>query len=164
MREESDLLIFYEQAKEIMLKLGYDKDRLNGTVKLNNRLRSSLGRCFYNKKLIEIQAEYFYHATDDSIMNTILHELAHQINTHNDKHGYYWKQIAENISSNTKYKIERCATKDELNYKKSLVGHETFKCVDCGLEFTVRLTKKKTISNIQTNYYCGKCKGKIKTY
>ena len=162
MRKDSDLLRFYEEAKNIMLSLGYDSVRLECTVKLNNRLRRVLGRCFYNEKLIEIQGEYFCHATDEAIMNTLLHELAHLINIHNDRHGYYWQQIAKHITDNTKYKITTHSEDYKLEYRKNLAGYETFKCVDCGKEFSVKMTKKKTIDNLELNYHCGKCKGRLK--
>ena len=160
MRSESELQVFYSEAKRIMESLGYKRCLLDGTIKLNGRLSRSLGRCFYTIKLIEIQKEFYHHAEANDLMNTILHELAHQVNIHNDRHGYYWQQIAANISQNTPYKITRFAESDKLEYREKLSGYEKFKCNCCGHEYTIKLNKNKTIDDVVVRYRC-KCKGSL---
>lgn len=163
MRNENELIAYYTLAKSIMTHLGYPAERLEGgTICLNGRLSKSLGRCFYRQKKIEIQKEYFYHSDNNSLMNTIIHELAHQVNTHNDKHGYYWKQIALNISQNTPYKITQFADADKLEYRKESDKYESFSCGCTGISHAMKITKKNTVEYIEKSYTCKKCKSHLK--
>jgi predicted SprT family Zn-dependent metalloprotease len=115
-------------------------------VKLNNT-RSCNGSCNYNKKTIFLSNFLVDTATDEDILDTILHEIAHAIDFKTrgkSNHDWKWKKIAKQLGANPK----RCANK--------MVGVKlkyNFCCPNCENNFQtgkyIRL-KYRTCANCKT--------------
>jgi predicted SprT family Zn-dependent metalloprotease len=111
---------------------------LHGWKAIINNNRSRLGYCHWYKKTIALST---YHATgssDDAIMNTILHEIAHAlVGPSSDPHGPAWQRKALEIGCNA----QRCGV---MNAPKKFTGH----CPSCKKEYQV---------NRRTTFACGDC-------
>lgn len=88
-----------EKATELMqlhglFALGY-------TFRINSKLTSVCGRCWYGKKkLIELNEYYVLNAPDSEIINTILHEIAHALDAAKrgkTDHSAEWVKVAKEI-------------------------------------------------------------------
>ena len=71
-----------------------------------NRAKRQLGVCRYRTKRIEMSAYYVKHNSDESIRDTLLHEIAHALAGHAAGHGPVWQAVAARIGA----KPERCDT------------------------------------------------------
>jgi len=65
----------------------------NWTFRLSDAKRL-LGVCKYRAKRIEISRYYATHSTRESVIDTLLHEIAHALAGHAAAHGPAWKAIA----------------------------------------------------------------------
>jgi predicted SprT family Zn-dependent metalloprotease len=97
----------------ILVDIGFNHIEINDIV-LNNRLTSTLGCYYHENRIIEISTKHFMFSDKEEVMNTIIHELSHNIcdlkygsNMVNDGHSKEWFEIAKFISENTNYKIEQ---------------------------------------------------------
>lgn len=122
-----------------LVDIGFNHIEINDIV-LNNRMKTTLGCYYHDKKLIEISTKHFKYSDKEEVMNTIIHELSHNIcdlkygsNMINNGHSKEWEEIAEYISNNTKYKITQYS-EDNTNFK-SIPKTEYFihylKCDEC---------------------------------
>jgi predicted SprT family Zn-dependent metalloprotease len=59
-----------------------------------SRARRRLGVCKYEAKRIEIAEYYARNSPEVSVLDTLLHEIAHAIAGHSAKHGPRWKAVA----------------------------------------------------------------------
>jgi len=76
------------------------------TVKLNNRLKTTAGRAFYDcaPQYIDLSLELFWEYTEQFVMDTIPHELAHLAawTIYQDPgHGTGWKTVLERVGIET---------------------------------------------------------------
>lgn len=58
----------------------------------NTRLSRTLGRCYYDRKLIELGSHYVENNSEELVKDTILHEIAHALAGPGTGHGPVWKQ------------------------------------------------------------------------
>ncbi len=158
-RADRDLQEYYTQAKVIMMHLGYDVPSIPVTI--NNRLTRVLGRYFRQQNRIEISGAFFRNARADEIMNTLVHEICHQVSP-TSGHTGDWKRIADNVSRNTPYKIERlhrAKTEDDYHSPQKARPY-VLECTCCGRKHSY--TKKTKAYINYTEYRCGDCKGALK--
>lgn len=75
-------------------------------VVLNNRLKTTAGRAFYedNPQYIDLSTELFWEYTEEFLNDTIPHELAHLVayTVYGDTgHGKGWKSVLSHMKINT---------------------------------------------------------------
>lgn len=63
------------------------------------RTRRRLGVCKYREKRIEIAAYYATHSPEESVIDTLLHEIAHAIAGPAAGHGPRWKAVAVRLGA-----------------------------------------------------------------
>src|SRR5690606_29785254 len=68
------------------------------TVKFSGASRR-LGSCYYGKKLIRLSRHHVLAGSDDEVMNTIRHEVAHALAGRGAKHGPEWKAWAVKLGT-----------------------------------------------------------------
>jgi len=68
----------------------------------NDRMVKTLGRCYYNKQLLEFSLSYVDLNPIEKLEDTILHEIAHALAPRGAGHGYLWKSIARRIGATPK--------------------------------------------------------------
>ena len=134
-------------------------------IKINGRLKKTLGRCKYNSLCgkpipycIEFSRELLETATPHSVMEVVRHECAHAIVTARtgERHGHdkVFKAVCSEIGTTndgTHYDdIERTVNMDQI-YKYIII------CRDCGCVAGRYHRAGKVIKNIQ-DYRC-KCGG-----
>lgn len=85
--------------------------------KLNNR-RSSWGLCDYSRKTIYLSKYLVQYGTEDEILQTLLHELAHALTPEDRGHGADWLAVARRLG----YTGGRCADR-VLPVKHKYIGH-----------------------------------------
>lgn len=90
-----------------------------------DRAKRRLGKCSYSQKRVSLSINHIRFGTDEEVMNTIRHEVAHAIAGPGTKHGPVWKQWARILGARP-----RACTKD-LSYKPSYKFVVRCKC--CGL-------------------------------
>ena len=102
----------------------------------NNR-KVHLGLCRYGRKSIELSKSYVNLNTVELVLDTILHEIAHALDTSRSHHGPQWKQICLNIGARP-VRVKANAIMPDT-YK-----HE-YKCPKCGYVFKMhrRLSDEK---------------------
>jgi predicted SprT family Zn-dependent metalloprotease len=111
----------------------------------NNRKRA-LGICNYNKKRIELSRHTIEMNTDEEVIDTILHEVAHAIAGHEAGHGPKWKEAAKRLGAKPK------ASTSEAEMP---IGRWNAVCRDCGA-VTRRNRHRRT--NLSKRI-CSRCKG-----
>ena len=99
---------------------------------------------------------------DNSLINTIVHELCHAIDVENNyQHNHIWKQLANDVGKLFNENIVRCAeiSKEYIEEKRNRCNY-IIKCEHCGKEYYY-MRKTKTIKTIsqgnKRRYYCTKC-------
>lgn len=73
-------------------------------VKLNNRLKTTAGRAFYEHYYIDLSTELFWEYTERFLCDTIPHELAHIVAyiVHGDTgHGRGWYSVVKTMNIDT---------------------------------------------------------------
>lgn len=100
--------------------------------------RSRLGYCHWGKKTIGLSIYHVTGSSEDAVMNTILHEIAHAlVGPSSNPHGLAWQRKALEIGCNA----ERCGV---MNAPKKFTGC----CPSCSKEFKV---------NRRTTFGCADC-------
>lgn len=61
------------------------------------RGKRTLGTCYHGRKLIRISKFHIWHGTDEEVMNTILHEIAHALVGKGHGHDRVWRAKAREI-------------------------------------------------------------------
>jgi predicted SprT family Zn-dependent metalloprotease len=119
----------------------YHMGKGNFTFQFDNAFR----RFGYNKgKLISLSKRLVELNSEEEVLNTILHEIAHAL-TPKDHHGEAWQMKAKAIGCNG----ERCYSSDVVKPKAKFVG------VCPGCDRKIFKLRRRKIS-------CGKCgKGKF---
>lgn len=64
-----------------------------------NRRKSSLGLCDYRKRTIYLSKYWIETVSDEEILDTVLHELAHVLAGPRAKHGPEWKKWARELGA-----------------------------------------------------------------
>lgn len=81
------------------------------------------GVCRYTTKTIGMSRMWAEHASDDDIIDTILHEIAHALVGAGHGHNHVWRAMARSIGCNA----QRCATAPETAPQ----GRYEAVCVSC---------------------------------
>lgn len=95
-----------------LLRTNLDKNGLTDWNIRISRAVKRLGSCQYSKKTISLSSNFIETGTEASILNTILHEIAHAL-CPGDGHGAKWKAKAIELGCDGK----RCAEGLKLNLK-----------------------------------------------
>lgn len=162
MRTEIQLQEMFETAKQVMVNLGFKKEDMDVEIKLNGRLKAIVARSFKDEK-IDISREYFNHAKESDIINTLIHELCHQLdNSDEGGHGKRWQEISEIVNNNTSYKIFEFCKQSELEYRNYLPNYSNLECVDCERTGLVRRKKGLSTQDYIEKYICNTCLGKLR--
>lgn len=104
---------------------------------LINDNRSRLGYCDFMKKKIALSSFHVLYSSDEAVLNTILHEIAHAlVGPSKNPHGDIWRKKALEIGCNG----ERCG---HMNAPKKFSGH----CTHCGALFETNKRKKVACGN-----------------
>lgn len=107
--------------------------------KFSNAL-SYFGYCYWNRKLITLSKNLVSMNSEEKVIDTILHEIAHALAPRYVNHGKEWKQIAQAIGCPP----IRCYDKTVMTPAKRYIGI----CPKCG--YTINRHRRRKIS-------CGKC-------
>lgn len=148
----------YNKAEFILNDIGFT----NITVKricFNNRLRTTLAWYIHDTRTIEVSTKHFACCDDDEIMNTIIHEISHNIceekygkQEENQGHSKEWFEIADYITEKTGYLIEQYASDSIKEDKSKIIStpiyFHRFKCKKCKYEYTA-YSKKKDPSKVR---------------
>lgn len=73
-------------------------------IKLNNRLKTTAGRAFFEENYIDLSTELFWEHTENFTQDTIPHELAHiaAYKVFGDEgHGMGWKMTLQRVGIKT---------------------------------------------------------------
>lgn len=158
------LHIMLIDAIKLLISIGYNHIEINDIV-LNNRLSSTFGRYYHNKRLIEINTIHYKYSSKEDVMNTIIHELTHNIhdlkygdNALQGDHNVQWLEIAKDVTEKTGYVIKEYATED-IDYSKIPkveYFHHYLKCKICG-HTDYSISKFKDASKVVKRKKCICC-------
>lgn len=115
-----------------------------------NTRKSALGVCHYLTKTIELQRFHILNDSEESVVDTLLHEIAHAL-TPGAKHSWTFKQKAYSIGC----KSATCKSSNELVARP--LGRYAFPCLKCGHKHSWNRRPK------HSHYICKKnnCGGRI---
>lgn len=134
----------YNKAENILNIIGLIEIDVK-RISLNNRLTRTLGWYISDTKCIEISTRHFMCSPDEEILNTIIHEISHNIcenkfgeQEENGGHTKKWFEIAQFISDKTGYIIQpETSITEDLNVIVDIPQYyHIFKCKKCGYEYT----------------------------
>lgn len=91
--------------------------------KLDNAKRR-MGVCYRQTRVISISKPYTLVNSEDVILDTILHEIAHALAPAGVHHGFQWKLIAAQVGATPK----ACGGQEVTRVASDWEGH----CHDCG--------------------------------
>jgi len=77
---------------------------------INKRLSTTLGRCIYSAKIIELSNLHIEHDTEELVCDTIKHEIAHAIVGPGHNHDIIWKNVAARLGATPKASTNKCNT------------------------------------------------------
>lgn len=89
------------------------------------RGKSTLGTCYYRRKIIRISKFHIWHGNDTEVRETILHEIAHALVGESHGHDNVWEAKAREIGLANP---QRCVT---TTY--TLSHHVEIECPNCGV-------------------------------
>lgn len=110
-----------------ILELGNKYRQMYGlrdwTMKINNRLRNTAGRCMTGRRVIELSGAVMRQWEVADVIDTILHEIAHALTPKDKGHGAEWRAKCLEIGA-----------KPERTYGADLPVSTRFqsKCIACG--------------------------------
>lgn len=140
------------QCYELLTKHGLDEWSVSIT-----RSRRMLGQCSYRFKEIRLSQHHIDLGTDEEVMNTIRHEIAHALVGPGHGHNHLWREMACKLGlenprsktkvsySNHKYEIacRLCnrTVQRRMNRMNPVRMARCF-CVNCGKQSTGQLYQK----------------------
>src|SRR4051794_39365250 len=87
-----------EQLQSIALR-ELARNGLDGWTFGLAKARRRLGACNYRAKRIEISEYYARNSPPESVLDTLLHEIAHALAGHAARHGPTWKAVAVRLGA-----------------------------------------------------------------
>lgn len=111
-------------------------------LKINKR-HSSLGRCDFDRKIIELSAHFIDHNNTDAVTEIILHEIAHALAGDTAGHGPLWAEQCRRLN------IEPTVVYHD---KKMPDGKWVATCKKCSRQYN-----KQYKPPIGFQYLCPKC-------
>lgn len=148
------LLEITDFMKQSCLEIG---EELEVEVKLNSRLKTTLGRVKYigfTATVIEFSSSFVESATKQQVQQVALHEVAHYVSIKRDKTAFGHTPQFRSVCAELGCKADKSTVEVYTKHKYSVV------CLSCGLE-TQRTRKCKLTEN--TDLYTCKCGGKLQT-
>lgn len=133
--------------------------------KVNNRLRTTWGRCTKRRDeyIIEIAGRVLNNNVPLETAKTILiHEILHTCNNCMN-HGKLWKRYATRVNNAYGYNVKR--TNDEIEFRceaqRNSMGEykHMVECSKCGLK--IYRTRETPVTKNPSKYRCGACGGKL---
>lgn len=109
-------------AERLMRKHGLN----DWSYGINNR-KKALGLCFSRLRRIELSRNFIYYNDEETITETLLHEIAHAIVGTEHGHDQIWKEMAERIGAKPLRTTSRVVMPP---------GRWQATCPGCGLLFT----------------------------
>ncbi len=110
---------------EALAAAAFLKHGLKGWTFATTRAKRRLGACNYGAKRIEISEYYAKNNSRESIIDTLLHEIAHALAGPAAGHGPHWKMVAMRIGATPR----ACARPGEVNLQP---GNWQATCPACG--------------------------------
>jgi predicted SprT family Zn-dependent metalloprotease len=148
----ADLALIQELAEAALAD--WQDDIPGWTFGWNNRT-SSLGLCVYRKKQVQVSSIWASKLTDDEVMDTVLHEVAHAVafTVHGcHDHGPVWKKVCMELGCTPKATARTSIPMSELGIQTKW----QVLCNDCK---TVSLYQRKPKRDIK-HYACMVCRRK----
>lgn len=142
----------YNKAEELLRGIGLTEITVN-SISLNNRLTRTWGWYISDTKAIEISTRHFACSTYEEVLNTIIHEISHNIceekygeQLENEGHSEKWFEIANYITEKTGYKIQQYSSMsvDKSKIISTPKYFHRFKCKRCGYEYTAYSIKENS--------------------
>jgi predicted SprT family Zn-dependent metalloprotease len=167
----------YFEAADILEEIGIDFDtEWVDRIEVSARLKRCLGQAIKNDSVyadddhsyLKFNKTYLdtYGVFSDEVMNTMIHEMLHVYCTAHGKycgHTGLWKELADKVSRETKYKITRLADRNQLSeYTQRIATKSKYQiyCPHCQKVVATRKSRCKLIDHI-SHYHCGKCHGDL---
>lgn len=101
------------------------------TLKFNNRLTRTLGRCLFSKNTIELQTRFVKENPEAMVLDTIRHEIAHALAGHKAGHGYEWKMWAIKVGANPEATVDAGRITLTRKYQLAFVKGGKYERLDC---------------------------------
>lgn len=120
---------------------------LNDWTVRASREKNTAGRCYYSRKQITLSKHWTEALTEEEVMETIIHEVAHALAGYEAGHGAEWKRIYMSMGGNGESRIINPSARVASKYVgKCPGGHITN-------------AERHAISSNMTeqNFYCKKC-------
>lgn len=129
--------------------------RISGTVSFGNFL-TCFAKCYINPKTknvrIKLHKEYTLNGSRESVMETLLHEIAHAIVGPNHGHDTVWQAVARKVGCK---QLHRCGSAEEsAELKRINRPRAKFSVTCCGREFLA-------FRALKVEYLCCTCKTKL---
>jgi len=164
MRDISLLYQWFDEARQQLVEIGFPY--VECEIKLNSRLKVTLGQSYDLAKKIEINKDYFLHGNEENIKDTIMHELTHQLAPKESHHDNKWHDIVNYINKYLGMNIQQYATSKDYDYKVASGKYVILKCIKCGNVHSPTKMHSKGLDYMLEKYLCGnrKCNGKLEVY
>lgn len=116
------------------------------TLKFNNRLTRSLGRCIFVQKTIELQTRFVKENPEHIVLDTIRHEIAHALAGHKAGHGHEWKMWAVKVGAKPEATADAASVTLTRRYQLAFVKDEgkvrKYERLDCFSDRKLNLKNK----------------------
>lgn len=112
-----DITTAYDKARGLLEQHGLS----DWSVRMNGRLKNSFGLCRRGQKRIDLNPQLVEANSEETVTNTILHEIAHALDTSGGPpHGPAWQAIALRIGASPKarYSYSNVVVPDHLRRKR----------------------------------------------
>ena len=138
------------QAVKMATQMLREHNELNNWIVVLNRRKSAFGVCSYKQKEIQLSSLLISVTTEDSIKNTIIHEIAHAL-CPKQGHNRIWQRKCIELGGNGK----RCGGSD--NYKDGYEGREEFEKKTAKYTLTCTVCHKKSYKNRHSTRRSSSC-------
>lgn len=139
-----------QEALHLANKLLKENGLSDWTVTIKN-LKRTLGMCRYKSKTIVLGRFYLAAGSDEHIIDTILHEIAHALAGPGAGHGPKWKTACQKIGA-----IPKACCKDVT----TPIGRYYAICPNCGIKYEYYRRPKYGLGDPKTgvtSYHCSVC-------
>jgi predicted SprT family Zn-dependent metalloprotease len=133
------------KARELAMKKMMEHGLMDWSFRFSYGKRM-FGVCNYTKKQIRLSEKLTLLNSEERVLNTILHEIAHAMLPPGARHGYEWKELARSIgcSGERVYKESNTVT---IQREKPAIAYE---CINCHKVYMYYKTLRRM-------HACGEC-------
>jgi len=110
-----------EYAKDLIISYMYKEKLFQDGWKFEfSKHKTCAGMCYGWRKLIVLSGYYVEHNSDEEIINTMLHEIAHALAPECEHHGKVWRAIFRDllIKYNQPVNVSRCYDSQKVKMPK----------------------------------------------